>query len=196
MGVKFYTLKLNILQIRETEDYFLPRMIQTYTGQSVVAFGDAVLSTKDTCIGYEICEELWNPFRWLIIKCPNALLTKICLQSSHRKSCLMWLFWVLLAQVFQSWDNYFIFLFQKIFTKKGEQISCCFNELIYNEPNYSTLHYKQLTDRDKILHKKKKSKLSFLTKDIITYNKFAWKLLTNSKTSANTTKFSLVCWQY
>lgn len=24
-------------------------------------FGDAVIATKDTCIGYEICEELWNP---------------------------------------------------------------------------------------------------------------------------------------
>ena len=26
-------------------------------------FGDAVLSTLDTCIGVEICEELWNPAR-------------------------------------------------------------------------------------------------------------------------------------
>lgn len=26
-----------------------------------VPFGDAVIATKDTCIGYEICEELWNP---------------------------------------------------------------------------------------------------------------------------------------
>ncbi|XP_054266453.1 glutamine-dependent NAD(+) synthetase isoform X2 [Macrosteles quadrilineatus] len=49
-------------KLRETEDYYLPRMIQTYTGQSVVPFGDAVIATKDTCIGYEICEELWNPF--------------------------------------------------------------------------------------------------------------------------------------
>lgn len=24
-------------------------------------FGDAVLSTYDTCIGAEICEEMWNP---------------------------------------------------------------------------------------------------------------------------------------
>ncbi|XP_046671791.1 glutamine-dependent NAD(+) synthetase isoform X2 [Homalodisca vitripennis] len=48
-------------KLQETEDYYLPRMIQTYTGQSVVAFGDGVISTKDTCIGFEICEELWNP---------------------------------------------------------------------------------------------------------------------------------------
>lgn len=63
LGILVLEKKIQFLQIRETEDYFLPRMIQTYTGQSVVAFGDAVLSTKDTCIGYEICEELWNPFR-------------------------------------------------------------------------------------------------------------------------------------
>lgn len=28
-----------------------------------VPIGDAVIATKDTCIGYEICEELWNPQR-------------------------------------------------------------------------------------------------------------------------------------
>uniref|UniRef100_A0A1A9WFA1 Glutamine-dependent NAD(+) synthetase n=1 Tax=Glossina brevipalpis TaxID=37001 RepID=A0A1A9WFA1_9MUSC len=43
----------------QTEDYFLPRMISQHTGQDVVPFGDAVIATKDTCIGYEICEELW-----------------------------------------------------------------------------------------------------------------------------------------
>nr|CAD7454129.1 unnamed protein product [Timema tahoe] len=46
---------------RTIEEYYLPRMISTYTGQSLVPFGDAVIATKDTCIGYEICEELWNP---------------------------------------------------------------------------------------------------------------------------------------
>lgn len=43
-----------------TEDFFLPRMVAEQTGQTIVPFGDAVLSTRDTCIGYEICEELWN----------------------------------------------------------------------------------------------------------------------------------------
>lgn len=43
------------------EDYFLPRMISQITGQTVVPFGDAVISTRDTCVGFEICEELWNP---------------------------------------------------------------------------------------------------------------------------------------
>nr|XP_023675539.1 glutamine-dependent NAD(+) synthetase isoform X1 [Paramormyrops kingsleyae] len=46
---------------RCVEEYFLPRMIQDVTGQETVPFGDGVLSTKDTCIGSEICAELWNP---------------------------------------------------------------------------------------------------------------------------------------
>ncbi|KAG6796244.1 glutamine-dependent NAD(+) synthetase [Apis mellifera caucasica] len=46
---------------RMVEDYFLPRMISQITNQTVVPFGDAVISTRDTCIGFEICEELWNP---------------------------------------------------------------------------------------------------------------------------------------
>jgi NAD+ synthase (glutamine-hydrolysing) len=48
-------------KIRQTEDYFLPRMISQFTGQTTVPFGDAVISTRDTCLGFEICEELWNP---------------------------------------------------------------------------------------------------------------------------------------
>ena len=31
--------------------------------KTTVPFGDAVLSTLDTCVGIEICEELWNPKR-------------------------------------------------------------------------------------------------------------------------------------
>lgn len=46
---------------RHVEEYFLPRMIQDVTGQATVPFGDCVLSTVDTCIGSEICAELWNP---------------------------------------------------------------------------------------------------------------------------------------
>ncbi|XP_069581843.1 glutamine-dependent NAD(+) synthetase-like [Brachyistius frenatus] len=48
-------------QRRQVEEYFLPRMIQEVTGQDTVPFGDCVLSTKDTCIGTEICAELWSP---------------------------------------------------------------------------------------------------------------------------------------
>ncbi|RLU27000.1 hypothetical protein DMN91_000799 [Ooceraea biroi] len=46
---------------RTVEDYFLPRMISQITSQNVVPFGDAVIATRDTCIGFEICEELWHP---------------------------------------------------------------------------------------------------------------------------------------
>uniref|UniRef100_A0A673U835 Glutamine-dependent NAD(+) synthetase n=1 Tax=Suricata suricatta TaxID=37032 RepID=A0A673U835_SURSU len=46
---------------RQTEEYFLPRMLQDLTKQETVPFGDAVLATRDTCIGCEICEELWTP---------------------------------------------------------------------------------------------------------------------------------------
>ncbi|XP_001604185.2 glutamine-dependent NAD(+) synthetase isoform X1 [Nasonia vitripennis] len=46
---------------RTVEDYFLPRMIAQITNETRVPFGDAVISTRDTCIGFEICEELWNP---------------------------------------------------------------------------------------------------------------------------------------
>uniref|UniRef100_A0A8C6QA80 Glutamine-dependent NAD(+) synthetase n=1 Tax=Nannospalax galili TaxID=1026970 RepID=A0A8C6QA80_NANGA len=46
---------------RQTEEYFLPQMLQDLTKQKTVPFGDAVLATQDTCIGSEVCEELWTP---------------------------------------------------------------------------------------------------------------------------------------
>ncbi|KAL7753968.1 glutamine-dependent NAD(+) synthetase [Sorochytrium milnesiophthora] len=46
---------------RTTEDHYLPRMIKEITGQNVVPFGDAVIATEDTCIGVELCEELFTP---------------------------------------------------------------------------------------------------------------------------------------
>ncbi|MPC16384.1 putative glutamine-dependent NAD(+) synthetase [Portunus trituberculatus] len=48
-------------KIRQVEDHYIPRIISRITGQITVPFGDAVIATRDTCIGYEICEELWNP---------------------------------------------------------------------------------------------------------------------------------------
>ncbi|TRM65351.1 hypothetical protein BD626DRAFT_217279 [Schizophyllum amplum] len=45
----------------ETEDHYLPRIIQQTTGQIKVPIGDAVISTLDTCIGVELCEELFTP---------------------------------------------------------------------------------------------------------------------------------------
>ncbi|KAL1710864.1 hypothetical protein EV121DRAFT_251128 [Schizophyllum commune] len=46
---------------RQTDDHYLPRIIQDATGQIKVPFGDAVISTLDTCIGVELCEELFTP---------------------------------------------------------------------------------------------------------------------------------------
>ncbi|KAI5478009.1 hypothetical protein MNV49_005701 [Pseudohyphozyma bogoriensis] len=46
---------------RQTEEFYLPSIISDITGQSTVKFGDAVVSTKDTCIGVEMCEELFTP---------------------------------------------------------------------------------------------------------------------------------------
>lgn len=45
---------------KQTEEYFLPRMISEITGQVTVPFGDGVISTLDTCIGTEICEEIFS----------------------------------------------------------------------------------------------------------------------------------------
>ncbi|KAI9270615.1 hypothetical protein BDA99DRAFT_502273 [Phascolomyces articulosus] len=46
---------------KKVEKHYLPRMIQTITGQFTVPFGDTVVSTLDTCIGCETCEELFTP---------------------------------------------------------------------------------------------------------------------------------------
>ncbi|OUM52086.1 hypothetical protein BVG19_g1242 [[Candida] boidinii] len=49
------------LKAQYVEEFILPRMIQRITGQLTVDFGDAVISTLDTCIGAETCEELFTP---------------------------------------------------------------------------------------------------------------------------------------
>ncbi|KAJ8249474.1 hypothetical protein GJAV_G00235840 [Gymnothorax javanicus] len=46
---------------RCVEEYLLPRILQDVTQQESVPFGDGVLATEDTCIGSEICIELWTP---------------------------------------------------------------------------------------------------------------------------------------
>ncbi|KAF9244658.1 hypothetical protein BU15DRAFT_41723 [Melanogaster broomeanus] len=46
---------------RQWEDHYLPRIIQAVTKQVKVPFGDCVISTVDTCIGVELCEELFTP---------------------------------------------------------------------------------------------------------------------------------------
>ncbi|OJA19921.1 hypothetical protein AZE42_03756 [Rhizopogon vesiculosus] len=46
---------------QQWEHHFLPRIIQEVTKQIKVPFGDCVVSTVDTCIGVELCEELFTP---------------------------------------------------------------------------------------------------------------------------------------
>jgi NAD+ synthase (glutamine-hydrolysing) len=43
------------------EQYYLPRVIQNVVGKVKVPIGDAVISTRDTCLGCETCEELFTP---------------------------------------------------------------------------------------------------------------------------------------
>lgn len=67
---------------RTTEEYYLPRMIQKITGQITVPIGDAVIATHDTCIGVEMCEELFTPNRLVLFFpaildiCSNDLISK------------------------------------------------------------------------------------------------------------------------
>ena len=44
----------------ELEDLQLPPIITKITGQTKVPFGDAILSTLDTVIGFETCQELFE----------------------------------------------------------------------------------------------------------------------------------------
>jgi len=46
---------------RQTEPYYLEQVIRDITGQDTVPFGDGVISTRDTCVGVETCEELFTP---------------------------------------------------------------------------------------------------------------------------------------
>lgn len=47
---------------KQVENFYLPRMIRKIIGQEVVMFGDAVVATLDTCVGSEMCQEMWNPY--------------------------------------------------------------------------------------------------------------------------------------
>ncbi|EER43809.1 glutamine-dependent NAD(+) synthetase [Histoplasma capsulatum H143] len=46
---------------RYVEDYYLERIVGEITGQATVPIGDAVISTYDSAIGIETCEELFTP---------------------------------------------------------------------------------------------------------------------------------------
>ncbi|XP_014255127.1 probable glutamine-dependent NAD(+) synthetase [Cimex lectularius] len=46
---------------KHIEQFCLPKLITDINGQEFVPIGDAIIEAKDTSIGFEICEELWNP---------------------------------------------------------------------------------------------------------------------------------------
>ncbi|KAJ1920943.1 glutamine-dependent NAD(+) synthetase [Mycoemilia scoparia] len=45
----------------QVEKFILPKIVQDITNQTTVMFGDALIDTADTCIGVELCEELFTP---------------------------------------------------------------------------------------------------------------------------------------
>ena len=82
--LRYFTPWMKHCQI---EDHYLPRIIQTITGQvrpftsltalsltlacqSKAPFGDGVVSTLDTCIGVELCEGLFPPARFTAVLSP------------------------------------------------------------------------------------------------------------------------------
>lgn len=42
-----------------TDDFYLPEIVSSITGQRIVPIGDSIVVTQDISIGYEICEELF-----------------------------------------------------------------------------------------------------------------------------------------
>lgn len=46
---------------RQTEVYYLEDVLREITGQTTVPIGDAILSTRDTAVSCETCEELFTP---------------------------------------------------------------------------------------------------------------------------------------
>lgn len=46
---------------KEYDMFTLPRVVERICGQQEVSFGDAVVKTRDTLLGVELCEELFTP---------------------------------------------------------------------------------------------------------------------------------------
>lgn len=65
---------------REVETYYLESIIQQVTGQKTVPIGDMILSTPDTAITCESCEELFVPMNPSIFSGLNG--AEIILNSS------------------------------------------------------------------------------------------------------------------
>lgn len=76
-------------KFRKTEDYYLPQIVQEVDDQKTVPIGDAVISTLDTCIGFEICEELWatdSPHIWMALDGVEIILNSSASHHELRKS--------------------------------------------------------------------------------------------------------------
>ncbi|KAF7525337.1 hypothetical protein G7054_g11120 [Neopestalotiopsis clavispora] len=61
------------------EDYYLEKVIRDVTGQKKVPIGDAILSTDDTAVGCETCEELFTP------RCVLDTQISLCSTSSRQQ---------------------------------------------------------------------------------------------------------------
>lgn len=48
-------------KLKQFEDHALPEIIQDIAKQKIVPFGDCIISTLDTSIGFETCEEMFVP---------------------------------------------------------------------------------------------------------------------------------------
>lgn len=48
------------MQRCRTEEFHLPKLVVDVLQQKTCPFGDAVIETRETVLGFEICEELWN----------------------------------------------------------------------------------------------------------------------------------------
>lgn len=68
---------------REVEDYYLEQIVGKITGQYKVPFGDALISTRDTCLGLETCEELFTPNGYDLYSPSVKGRRLICAQPSH-----------------------------------------------------------------------------------------------------------------
>ncbi|KAI1112217.1 NAD+ synthase [Nemania sp. NC0429] len=73
---------------QQTETYYLERIITEITGQTTVPIGDAILSTRDTAIGIESCEELFvprNPSTYQTLNGAEIVLNSSASHSELRK---------------------------------------------------------------------------------------------------------------
>ncbi|KAK8128311.1 NAD+ synthase (glutamine-hydrolyzing) [Apiospora sp. TS-2023a] len=67
----------------QTETYYLEEVVEKVTGQRTVPIGDAILSTRDTSIGCETCEEMFVPQNPSTTLCLNGCEVILNSSASH-----------------------------------------------------------------------------------------------------------------